>query len=107
MKTLLLILLTLAPQDSDPGLVAEYFQLNGAVGAFPTIPASSKPILVRVEKNVDYAEVEGDFHGTRLSDNFFARWTGILRVEKEGKTQFWTESDDGSRLTIDGKLVVD
>src|SRR5262249_11215152 len=32
---------------------------------------------------------------------------GILRVEKAGKTAFWTESDDGSRLLIDGKVVVD
>ena len=35
--------------------------------------------------------------GTRLTDNFYARWTGVLRVEKAGKTGFWTESDDGSR----------
>ena len=107
MLAALILLPLLSPQDAEPGLVAEYFQLGGASGNFPTPPANAKPLLVRVEKNVDYAETEGDFYGTRLSDNFYARWTGILRVETAGKTQFWTESDDGSRLTIDGKVVVD
>src|SRR5262245_23186430 len=108
MRMLLLIcILLVVGQDADPGLVAEYFKLSATPATFPTLPATAKPILVRVEKNVDYGEVDGEFHGTRLSENFYARWTGILRVEKEGKTQFWTESDDGSRLTIDGKVVVD
>src|SRR5262245_44695158 len=105
--TALLLLALISLQDAEPGLVAEYFPLNDAAGAFPTPAATAKPILVRVEKNVDYAETDGDFYGTRLSDNFYARWTGLLRVEKEGRIQFWTESDDGSRLTIDGKVVVD
>src|SRR6185503_7392640 len=107
-KTLALILLPLlALQDAEPGLVAEYFQLSGAPGSLPTIPSSVKPTYVRLEPSVNYAEGEGDFHGTRLSENFYARWTGILRAEKDGKYQFWTESDDGSKLTIDGKVVVD
>jgi hypothetical protein len=96
-------------QDKDlaPGIVAEYFALSGGPNTFPNIPATLKPTLVRVEKNVDYGDVTGDFYGTRLTDNFYARWTGVLRVEKAGKTTFWTESDDGSRLLLDGKVVVD
>jgi glucose/arabinose dehydrogenase len=114
-KTLLRIIVTLtvwAPvlaqdKDLDPGLVAEYFALNTGPNTFPNLPATVKPTYVRVEKNVDYGDVTGDFYGTRLTDNFYARWTGVLRVEKAGKIQFWTESDDGSRLVIDGKVVVD
>src|SRR6185436_19765320 len=108
MRTTALLLLTLISlQDAEPGLVAEYFQLGAPPANFPNLAASTKPVLVRVDKNVDFGEVDGDFHGTRLSENFYARWTGILRVEKDGKHQFWTESDDGSKLTIDGKVVVD
>ncbi|HLY11827.1 MAG TPA: DUF6797 domain-containing protein, partial [Planctomycetota bacterium] len=94
-------------KDLEPGLVAEYFLLSGAPNGFPTPPATQKPTLVRIDKNVDYTEVSGDFYGARMIENFYARWTGILRVEKAGKTSLWTESDDGSRLIIDGKTVVD
>jgi len=94
-------------KDLEPGLVAEYFSLEGGPNGFPAIPAAQKPTFVRVEKSVDYGDVSGDFYGTRLTDNFYARWTGVLRVEKAGKTSFWTESDDGSRLILDGKVVVD
>ncbi|MBI3854431.1 MAG: hypothetical protein HY293_01935 [Planctomycetes bacterium] len=109
MKHAVLILLLAAGQaaDLDSGLVAEYFTLANGGGAFPVPQAGQKPVYVRVEKNVDYPEVGGDFYGTRLTDNFYARWTGVLRVEKAGKTPFWTESDDGSRLTIDGKVVIE
>src|SRR5207237_3685179 len=63
--------------------------------------------FVRVEPNISHAVVTGDFHGTRLAENFFARWTGLLKVEQEGLYNFYVESDDGCRLFIDQELVVD
>jgi len=42
-----------------------------------------------------------------MSDHFYVRWTGVLRVPKDGKYTFYTESDDGSRLWIGDKKVVD
>jgi len=112
MKNLLLIVtlcLPAATQDKDlePGLVGEYFALAAAPEGFPTLPATVKPTFVRVDKTIDFATVNGEFHGTKLAENFYARWTGVLRIEKAGKTLFWTQSDDGSRLLVDGKVVVD
>ncbi|HLY74891.1 MAG TPA: DUF6797 domain-containing protein, partial [Planctomycetota bacterium] len=46
-------------------------------------------------------------HGTKLSENFFARWTGILRCPEDGLYNFYVESDDGCRLYVDRELVVD
>src|SRR6185503_6145871 len=44
-------------------------------------------------------------------DGFPNLATGVkptfVRVDKAGKTTFWTQSDDGSRLVLDGKVVVD
>ncbi|HVR86273.1 MAG TPA: DUF6797 domain-containing protein [Planctomycetota bacterium] len=94
-------------KDLEPGLVAEYFALSQPPSTFPALSAAQKPTLVRVEKNVDYPDVTGDFYGTRLTENFYARWTGLLRVTKAGLTNFSAESDDGSRIVIDGKVVVD
>ncbi len=61
---------------------------------------------MRVDKQINFGNVVGDFYGIRMSDNFAVRWSGFVRIEKDGKYEFVTESDDGSRLSIDGKVVV-
>lgn len=46
--------------------------------------------------------------GMRKRDDQFAlRFEGALSIDTEGEYTFWLKSDDGSRLTIDGKVVVD
>jgi len=96
-----------AEQDAEPGLVAEYFALNVRPETWPALPAAAKPVFVRIEPQISHALVTGDFHGTRLIENFYARWTGILRCPETGLYNFYVESDDGCRLTIDQDLVVD
>ncbi|MAG55983.1 MAG: hypothetical protein CMJ83_06810 [Planctomycetes bacterium] len=39
-------------------------------------------------------------------DNFGFRFTGFIEIPEEDEWTFYTTSDDGSRLLIDGKLVV-
>lgn len=41
------------------------------------------------------------------TDHFSARWVGCLRTTRAGKATFAIGSDDGSRLFIDGKPVID
>ena len=101
------LLLGAAAQDPEPGLVAEYFALDATPETFPAIAAARKPTFVRVEPVVHHALVTGDFHGTKLAENFFARWTGLLRCEQSGLYNFYVESDDGCRLYVDQELVVD
>lgn len=43
----------------------------------------------------------------RKTDYFIMRWSGWLKSESSGLWQFRTNSDDGSQLYIDNKLVVD
>lgn len=88
----------------QPGLWGEYYDFNG--GAFPKPPADRKPVVKTVDRTVNYEQTPDNFVGTQLSDNFFARWTGKITVPKDGKYTFYTESDDGSRLLIDGNAVV-
>lgn len=40
-------------------------------------------------------------------DNFRAEWNGLLRIPRSGMWTFHLASDDGSKLWIDGKVVVD
>lgn len=41
------------------------------------------------------------------SKNFSALWEGILRVPETGEYLFFSQSDDGLRLIIDGKKIID
>ncbi|MBM3957367.1 MAG: hypothetical protein FJ313_04880, partial [Gemmatimonadetes bacterium] len=40
-------------------------------------------------------------------DHFSARFTGTLKVEKEGDYTFYFQSDDGARVWIDEKQIID
>jgi glucose/arabinose dehydrogenase len=95
------------PQDAEPGLVAEYFALDAPPQGFPSVPAGRKPTFVRVEPTINHAFITGEFHGTKLDENFFVRWTGLLRCPEDGLYNFYVESDDGCRLYIDQELAVD
>lgn len=106
-SALAFLLLTGAVQESSPGLVSEYFGLEVRTPGFPSIPAGQHPILVRVEPNLSYPPVTGNFYGTKLSTAFFGRWTGFLRCEQSGLYNFYLESEGGSRLYIDQELIVD
>lgn len=97
-----------ASSDNKPGLLGEYFQLGEDSGdKIPTLPAETKPALKRVDAKVDVSVGEEAWTGTQLTDNFYIRWTGIVRVPKDGTYTFTTESDDGSVLTVGGVEVAD
>ncbi len=89
------MMLLLLAALQDPGLVAEYSRGTG------------RPLLVRIEPDVNIPLANGEFPGTRLAEQFSVRWTGLLRCAKDGMYGFYVESDDGCRLFIDGELVID
>lgn len=91
----------------QPGLVGRYYQMPGSLDDFPSLPTGQKPSLERVDKEINFASTLEAFPGTKLTDNFYANWTGVIRIPKDGGYTFFLESDDGSRLFIDGKQVVD
>jgi len=41
------------------------------------------------------------------SEHISARWTGQLLVAEEGEYTFWSTADDGQRLYVDGKPLID
>lgn len=94
-------------EEKVPGLIAEFYDIGEGIEDFPTVDAERKPTLRRLDKQVNYESTAEAFAGTTLTDHFYARWTGFLRVPRDGKYTLFTESDDGSRLWIDDKQVVD
>jgi hypothetical protein len=97
----------LAAEKQEPGLLGEYYALDDSLEDFPSIGADKKPALKRVDKTINIESTTEALPGTQLVDHFYIRWTGKLRVPKDGTYTFFLESDDGSRLFIDGKQVVD
>jgi hypothetical protein len=96
-----------AQEELKPGLVAEFFKIGKAMDDIPVIPADRKPDLRRIDRKINFENTSESFPGTQMSDHFYVRWMGKVRIPRDGKYTFFTESDDGSRLWIDGKVVVD
>ena len=94
--------------DSEPGLVGEYFDFGStSLEDFPKLEAGRKPALRRIDRTIDFRSTGPTFPGTQLTNRFAIRWTGKIKIPKDGAYSFTLESDDGSRLFIDGKPVVD
>jgi len=93
--------------DWKPGLIGEYFAIGTELMDFPSIAAEKKPNITKVDRVINIPHADQSFNDTSLTDQFYIRWTGAIKIEKDGKYTFFTESDDGSRLFIDGKPVVE
>jgi PA14 domain len=91
--------------DLSGGVVAEYFEK--ADGKYPSQLTNRKPVLVRTERTINFQAINGQFYKTKLNENFSARYTGFIRVPADGVYTFELESDDGSKFSINEKVVID
>lgn len=92
--------------ELEPGLVAEIFNIGEEINDFPDLK-DKKATKKWVDETIDVDAGYGAWPGTDLYDEFAIRWTGVIKTEKDGRYKFYTESDDGSRLFVDGKQIVD
>jgi hypothetical protein len=106
---LLAVLLALLQEKNDlkPGLLGEYYSFDHEIQDFPTLASDKKPAVRKIDAELNFDATDGKFAGTELEDRFFVRWSGVVRVPADARYTFYTESDDGSRVFIDGKPVVD
>lgn len=80
---------------------------NGKAEFFRGKDLSGTPLLTRADSKIDFDWGTGAPAPGMLNNNFTARWTGELVADKAGDYTLVTKSDDGVRLWIDGKLVID
>src|SRR5205814_786050 len=83
------------------GLAVDYYEQRTPNVAIETV-AKMKPTATGTAGaiSVDLPIVKA--HGAQ----FVLRFSGTLTIAKEGSYTFFTDSDDGSRLYVDGKMVV-
>lgn len=97
-----------AAGSSEQGLKGEYFKSQDLSGM---------PVLTRVDKRVSFRWdrggpiddliARGEFPADAIgSDNFSVRWTGQLVAPVSGRYEISVGANDGFRLFIDGKPVV-
>ena len=92
---------TFAGDSNDPkaGVRAQYFR--GGV-----LWGGGDPILERVEQCIDHDWAEGEVVAER-SDWVSALWTADLVPPLTGTYRLITTTDDGVRLRLDGRLIID
>ena len=88
----------LTVNGTDPGLKGEYFNNQELRG-----PATTVRTDARIDFNWGRYNPTPELSGS----NFSVRWTGRLRVPESGNYTIGFTADDGARLYIDGKLLVD
>jgi len=95
---------TQIPPGTEPGATLRVYEIGRPMEQMVELVPDQTP---NVDMLIGTIDLDGpaDFGG--LADYFAAEVIGSLWIEKPGKYQFRLTSDDGSRLTIDGKLVID
>lgn len=86
-----------AQPAAKTGLLGQYFKGVELAGA---------PALKRVDAQVNFDWPEAPADGLP-ADQFSVRWSGTVQSPATGKFTFITESDDGVRLRVDGRLLID
>jgi len=79
------------------GLYGEYFNARDL----------SQRKATRTDATINFDWGAGSPHSQIGSDNFSIRWTGWVEPKNSGAYSFHTISDDGVRLWVDDKLIID
>lgn len=79
---------------------------NGLTGSYFSGQNFEKLIETRRDKKIDFDWGLGNVIANH-ADYVSIRWTGKIKAPKSGKYTFITRSDDGARLWIDGKIIID
>lgn len=85
------------PDGSGHGLQGEYFRNRNLEGA---------SAFTRTDSQIQFNWTGKDLNGLGTS-NYSVRWTGKLTAPSTGRYHFVLSADDGCRMFINGKQVID
>ncbi len=93
---------TRLPYATGSGLKAEYFSNSMPIDSFP-----AKPEIVQLDPVVNFNWGAGSPAPAISDDNFKVRWSGQLAPLTDDTYSLYVIANDGVRLWIDNKLVID
>lgn len=67
----------------------------------------AQPVLTRIDPNIDFDWGAGAPAPGMGKDTFSVRWTGRVEARVSGRHTFLVRADNGARLWIDGRLLLD
>jgi beta-glucosidase len=85
-------------KGEEHGLLAEYFA---------NTKLSGNPVVTRVDPNINFEWKRNAPAPGIPTDGFSVRWTGTFTPTVSGEYELGMTSDDGFRLYLDGKLLLD
>jgi beta-glucosidase len=83
--------------EANRGLWAEYFDNRDLMG---------EPKVSRMDKQINFTWTKAPIKDIP-NENFSARWTGLIKPVKTGDVEFLVRGDDGYRLYLNDKLLLD
>ncbi|MDP4253803.1 MAG: glycoside hydrolase family 3 C-terminal domain-containing protein [Bacteroidota bacterium] len=86
------------PESALSGLKGEYFN---------NLQLSGEPALVRNDRNINFQWTLYGPGRMIQPDYYSARWTGTLTAPGTGEFEIGLDGDDGYRLYLDGRLLID
>lgn len=98
---------TLTGSGSTMGLAASYFIESCCLSTLNDIDWTRAPDETGTVTVLNRSSTNGSMWPGGPDDYFACQYTGRIEVEQAGTWTFYTESDDGSKLWVDGQLVVD
>ncbi len=80
---------------------------NGLTGLyFPNRTLSGAPTLARIDPAVNFIWATGAPSPALPSNNFSVRWTGYVMPQYSQQYTFYTQSDDGVRVWVNGIRII-
>ena len=102
------MIVTRPPNESEPVEIPSA-SFSSLTASFTSDERFRNVIHQRAERSVDFYVPDGAAPDAQVStmENYGVRWEGQVTPMVSGNYEFATESNDGVRLWVDGKLLFD